>query len=45
MAKKKKKYYKVARPFTLKGKSYEVDSKIYLTLIQKEILINKNLIK
>lgn len=45
MAKEKKKYYKVVRPFTLKGKFHEIGSRIYLSLRVKEILINKNLIK
>lgn len=45
MAKKKKKYYKVIKPFTYRGKFHEIGSKIYLSLEQKEVLINKNLIK
>jgi len=42
---KKKTYCKAIKPFTYKGKFYEVGSGLYLTLEQKRILINKNLIK
>jgi len=42
---KKRKYCKALRPFTYKGKFYEVGSGMYLTPEQKEILINKYLIK
>jgi len=46
MAKKsKKKYYKVVKPFTYKGKFHEVGTKIYLDEKNKEVLININLIK
>jgi len=45
MAKKKKKYCKAIKPFTYKGKFYEVGSGMYLTVKQMEVLINKNLIK
>lgn len=45
MAKNKKKYCKANRPFTYKGKFYEVGSGLYLTEKQREILISKNLIK
>lgn len=42
---KKKKYYEVIKPFTMRGKIRETGSKIFLSDKQKEILINKNLIK
>jgi len=42
---KKKTYCKAIKPFKYKGKFYEVGSGLYLTLEQKRILINKNLIK
>lgn len=42
---KKKKYYEVIRPFTMKGKFKETGSKIFLSDREKEILMNKNLIK
>ncbi len=43
--KAKRKYYKVVRQFTYKGKLREVGTRISLSLEQKESLINKNLIK
>ena len=45
MAKRKKEYCRAIRDFTFKGKFYEKGSGLYLTPIQKEILINSNLIK
>lgn len=44
MAKSKKKYYKVLKDLTYKGRFYEAGKKIYLNSKESEVLINKYLV-